>query len=142
MNREILTSLTSEVFLCIAIILFPHQYLFSKTVPNSVWTQYFPLPFGAGWFLTFLVLVPVIWFSTSVFKSARGGIITLLVSVILAVPVSMIMSERTLTLNSLLNQYIWVGVICLPPYLLHLSLRWFASALDIQWLTNRSKTTL
>ena len=134
MNREIATIIISIIFLCVAIILLPNQFLFSKIVPNSIWTEYFPLPFGAGWFIAFISLIPAIWFASSTPKAFMGGITAVLTSVMVAVPISVAMIDGSLTPNNLLNQYIWVGIICFLPCILHLSLRWTASALKLKWL--------
>ena len=141
MKREIATIIISTIFLSVAIILLPNQFLFSKIVQNSIWTEYFPLPFGAGWFITFISLIPAIWLATSTSNALKGGIMAVLTSVMVAVPVSVAMVGGSLTPNNLLNQYIWVGIICLPLYILHLSLRCVFSLLKHQWLTNRSKPT-
>lgn len=74
MQRENLAMLSSSILLGLAIVALPNQFLFSKVVPHSFWTAYFPLPFGAGWFITFIVLVPVVWMSKSLFGAIKGAI--------------------------------------------------------------------
>ena len=134
MDRNILPGIISSALLILAIVLLPDQYLFSKTVPNSFWVKYFSLPFGAGWFITFVVLFPAIWLTKSLLKSAKIGITILVISVLVAVPISVIMISDTFALNNLLNQYIWVAIIGFPPYLFHLVLRWCKD----KWLTKPS----
>lgn len=141
MGREILLIAASGILLGLAIVALPNEFLFSKTVPNSFWTEYFPLPFGAGWFLSFLSLIPVIWLASSTSKASTCGIVAVVASVMVAVPISVAMTERWFSLGSLIYQYIWVGIICFPPLILHVSLRWGASVLTSRWLTSRSKPT-
>ncbi|WP_154667201.1 hypothetical protein [Niveispirillum irakense] len=124
MKREKLAVLCSGIILGLAIIFLPDQFLFSKTSPKSFWTEYFPLPFGAGWFITFIVLVPVIWINNSVLSAIKGSIASLLLSILIAVPISLSIIGRTLSPNELLYQYPWVGIICVPPLLMHIILRW------------------
>ncbi|MGH1470712.1 MAG: hypothetical protein ACRBCS_05930 [Cellvibrionaceae bacterium] len=141
MNRSIMPSIISGTLLVLAIVLLPDQYLFSKTVPNSFWVKYFPLPFGAGWFITFIVLSPAIWLTRPALKAAKNSITVLMASVLVAIPISVIMTGDILTLNNILNQYMWVAIIGFPPYLFHLLLRWGTVMLKDKWLTSRSKPT-
>ena len=141
MNRSVLPSMISGTLLALVIVLLPDQYLFSKIVPNSFWVKYFPLPFGAGWFITFVVLIPSIWLTKTLSIAAKTGIMVLISSALVAVPISLIMIGGMLTLNNFINQYIWVAFIIFPPYLFHLSLRWLASMLKDKWLTSHSKPT-
>lgn len=137
MQQDKLAMLGSGILLGLAIVVWPHQFLFSKVVQNSFWTAYFPLPFGAGWFITFIVLVPVVWMSKSVFGAMKGGISSLLPSMLLAVPLSLSLIGGTLSLNNLLNQYLWVGLMCIPPLCLHIILRWCSCFYAEKWLTKR-----
>ena len=123
MQRTKFSLIASSVLLWLSIIVFPNQFLFSKIVPNSFWTEYFPLPFGAGWFVTFIILLPVAWFDNSLVSSIKNSILGVLVSVVLAVPIALFLIGSTLSINNLLNQYVWVFVICLPPLILHIVLR-------------------
>lgn len=124
MQRSKLAMLGSGLGFGLAIISCPDQFLFAKTVPNSFWTEYFPLPFGAAWFLTWIVLVPVVWMSPSLPQAIKASITALLLATSAAVPISMLLTGGALTANNLFNQYLWVGMILVPPYLLHLALRW------------------
>ena len=45
MQREKLAIVSSGIPFGLAIVTLPNQFLFLKTVPNSFWTEYFPLPF-------------------------------------------------------------------------------------------------
>ncbi len=126
MQREKLAMVGSGILFCLAIVALPNQFLFSKTVPNSFWTEYFPLPFGAGWFIAFIALIPTIWLNLSVAGAMKASIACLLLSVLLAVPLSLAITGDTLSLNNLLNQYLWVGVVCVPPQILHMTVRWCA----------------
>ena len=137
MQRGRLAMLGSGVLFWLAIVVLPNQFLFSKTVPNSFWTEHFPLPFGAGWFITFIVLVPVVWMNKSVFGSIKGSISSLLVSILVAVPISLSNIGGTLSTNNLLYQYLWVGVICVPPLLLQIILRWCSCCYAGKWLEKR-----
>jgi hypothetical protein len=115
--------IASSVLLWLSIIVFPNQFLFSKIVLNSFWTEYFPLPFGAGWFVTFITLIPVAWSGGSLASSIKNSILGVLFSVILAVPIALFLIGGTLSINNLLNQYVWVFMICLPSLILHIVLR-------------------
>jgi ABC-type spermidine/putrescine transport system permease subunit I len=115
--------IVSSVLLWLSIIFFPNQFLFSKTVPNSFWTEYLPSPFGAGWFVTFIILLPVAWFGNTFVSSIKNSILGVLVSVVLAVPIALFLIGGTLSINNLLNQYVWVFITCLPPLILHIVLR-------------------
>lgn len=126
MSRSTFAMLASGLFLCAAIVLFSEQYLFSKSVQNSVWTRYFPLPFGPGWFITFVALLPAVWLSPSLPTAFKGGIVVLSVSILVAVPIAVLKVEGVLTVNNLMNQYTWVLILCFPPWLLHLALRGLA----------------
>ncbi len=137
MQRERLAMVGSGIFFGLAIITLPNQFLFSKTVPNSFWTEYFPLPFGPGWFITFIVLVPVVWMNKSAFSAIKASLSSLLPSILVAVPVSLSVIGGTLSPNNLLNQYLWVGVICVPPLLLQIILRWFSCFYMEKWQTKR-----
>ena len=123
MQRVNLAAVGSTILLCFAIIVFPDQFLFSKTVPNSFWTGYFPLPFGADWFITFIALFPVIWFSESLVGAIKRSILVAVISVCLAVPVALLIIGGTLSANNLFNQYLWVGIICFPPLILQIVMR-------------------
>lgn len=137
MQREILARVGSGIFLGLAIVAMPSQFLFSKTVPNSFWTEHFPLPFGAGWFITFIVLVPVVWLNKTVRSAVKGSMFCLLPSILVAVPISLSIIGGTLSPNNLLNQYLWVGIICIPPFLLQILLRWSSYFYTNKWLTKR-----
>ena len=135
MQREKLAMLCSGVLLGLAIVAFPDQFLFSKTVPNSFWTEYFPLPFGAGWFITFIVLVPVVWMNKSVFSAIKAAILSVLPAMLMAVPISLSIIGDTLLPNNSLNQYLWVAIIAVPPLLLHIVLRWCSCFYADKWLS-------
>jgi hypothetical protein len=122
-QRTKFSLIASSVLLWLSIIVFPNQFLFSKIVPSSFWTEYFPLPFGAGWFVTFIILLPVAWFGISLVSSIKNSILGVLVSVVLAVPMALFLIGGTLSINNLLNQYVWVFITCLPPLILHIVLR-------------------
>jgi ABC-type amino acid transport system permease subunit len=117
--------IASSVLLWLSIIVFPNQFLFSKIVLNSFWTEYFPLPFGAGWFITFIILLPVAWFGNSFVSSIKNSTLGVLFSVVLAVPIALFLIGDTLSINNLLNQYVWVFITCFPPLILHIVLRFF-----------------
>lgn len=126
MQREKWAMIGSGVLFGLAIVALPNQFLFSKAVPNSFWTAYFPLPFGTGWFIALIVLIPVVWLNKSVTGALKGSIACLLPSVLVAVPISLSITGGTLSANNLLNQYLWVGVVCVPPLILQMTLRWCA----------------
>jgi hypothetical protein len=136
-QREKLAMLGSGIIFGLAIIYFQDPFLFSKTVPRSFWTEYFPLPFGAGWFITFVVLVPVVWINKSVFSAIKGSISSLLLSALVAVPISLSITGETTSLNNLLNQYLWVGITCIPPLLVQIILRWCSCFYVKNWQTKR-----
>ncbi|MBU2114113.1 MAG: hypothetical protein KKE94_10135 [Gammaproteobacteria bacterium] len=135
MQREKLAMLCSGILFGLAIVAFPDQFLFSKTVPNSFWTEYFPLPFGAGWFITFIVLVPAVWMNKSVFSAMKAAILSVLPAMLMAVPISLSIIGDSLLPNNLLNQYLWVAIIALLPLLLHIVLRWCSCLYADKWLT-------
>lgn len=137
LEREKLAMVASGILCWLAIVALPNQFLFSKTVPNSFWTEYFPLPFGAGWFIAFLVFTPVVWMNKSVFGSIKNSIFSLVPSVLVAVPISLSIIGGTLSPTNLLSQYLWVGVICTPPLLLQIILRWCSYLYANKWLTKR-----
>ncbi len=126
MRREALIIFLSGILLGLAIIILPNQFLFSKTVPKSFWTEYFPLPFGAGWFITFIVLVPVIWLNKSVRSFVQGSLLGSALSILASVPISLSIIGGSLSVNNLSGQYIWVCGIFVPPCLLHFILRCFS----------------
>ncbi len=123
-QRENIAAIGSGILLGLAIVMLPNQYLFSKTVPNSFWTEYFPLPFGAGWFITFVALFPIVWLNKSVVGAIKISVLGVLLSICMAVPFALLIIGGTLSPNNLLNQYLWVGIICFPPLILQLVLRW------------------
>lgn len=135
MQREKLAIVVSGILCGLAIVALPDQFLFSKIVPNSFWTEHFPLPFGAGWFITFILLIPVIWMSNSVFGAIKGSVLSLLPSILVAVPMSLSIMGGSLSPNNLVSQYLWVGVICIPPLLLQIILRWCSRFYAGKWLT-------
>lgn len=137
MQREKLAMIGSGILFGLAIVAVPNQFLFSKTVPNSFWTEYFLLPFGAGWFITFIVLVPVVWMNKSVFSALKGSISSLLSSMLAAVPISLSVIGGSLSPNNLLNQYLWIGLICIPPLVFQIILRWCSCLYADKWLTKR-----
>lgn len=112
----------SALLLSSAIIMLPAQFLFSKTVPASFWTAYFPLPFGAGWLISFVLLIPALWLSPWR-KTLIGALPMVSALIVCATPLAMLCNDYPLTLNNLLGQYIWLVIICLPPCLVHLILR-------------------
>ncbi len=136
-QREKLAMLGSGILFGLAIVFLPNQFLFSKTVPTSFWTEHFPLPFGAGWFITFVTLVPVVWINKSVLIAIKGSISSLLPSMLVAVPISLTVIGGTLSPNNLLNQYLWVGIICIPPLIFQIILRRFSCFYADKWLTKR-----
>lgn len=130
MRRETLVKVVSGILLSLAIIALPEQFLFSKVVPNSFWVNYFPVPFGAGWFITFIILIPAVWLGRSLSGSVKGAILVVLASILIATPISVAIVGGALSINNVvLNQYLWVGATCFPPYLFHLLLRWGLSSL-------------
>ena len=135
MQRSKLAMLGSGLGFGLAIISCPDQFLFAKTVPNSFWTEYFPLPFGAGWFITFIVLVPVIWMNKSVCNAMKAAILSVLPAMLMAVPISLSIIGDSLLPNNLLNQYLWVAIIAVPPLLLHIVLRWCSFFYADKWLS-------
>lgn len=135
MQLEKLAMLCSGILFGLAVVAFPDQFLFSKTVPNSFWTEYFPLPFGAGWFITFIVLVPAAWMNKSVFSAIKAAVLSLLPAMLVAVPISLSIIGDTLLPNNLLNQYLWVAIIGVPPLLLHIVLRLCSCFYANKWLT-------
>ena len=126
------------MLLMLAIIGLPDLYLFSKVVPNTFWTKYFPLPFGAGWFVTFLIVIPAVWFNQKIPVAIKGSMASVLLSILVAVPISEYIFGSKLTFNSVFNQYLWVGLICMPPLILQIVLRWFLLSVIGAWLTSRS----
>ena len=137
MQLEKLAMLCSGILFGLAVVAFPDQFLFSKTVPNSFWTKYFPLPFGSGWFITFIVLVPVAWMNKSVFSAMKAAILSVLPAMLMAVPISLSIIGDSLLPNNLLNQYLWVAIIAVLPLLLHIVLRWCSCFYANKWLTKR-----
>jgi hypothetical protein len=136
-QREKLAMVGSEILFGLSIVIFPYQFLFSKTVPKSLWIDYFPLPFGAGWFITFIALIPVVWMNKSVLSAIKGSILSLLPSMLVAVPISLYFIGSTLSLNNLVYQYLWVGIICIPPLIFHIILRWCSCFYAEKWLIKR-----
>ena len=98
-------ALCSTALLGLAIVVLPDQFLFSKTVPNSFWTEYFPLPFGAGWFITFIALGPVVWCTKALSGALKSAGSVTLLSILMAVPISLLVGGGTLSVNNLLYQY-------------------------------------
>ncbi len=123
MQRVKFAAFGSAILMWFAIILLPDQFLFSKIIPTSFWTEYFPLPFGAGWFITFIALFPVIWLSESVVGAIKSSVLGVLLSICTAVPIALFIIGGALSPNNLLNQYLWVGIICFPPLILQIVLR-------------------
>jgi hypothetical protein len=136
-QREKLAMLGSGILFGLAIISLPDQFLFSKTLPSSFWKEYFPSPFGAGWFITFIVLLPVLWISKSVFIAIKGSVSSLSLSALVAVPISLLIIGETVSPNNLLNQYLWVGIIFFPPLIIQIVLRWCACFYVEKLLTKR-----
>lgn len=124
MPQERLAMVVTGILYALAIVALPNQFLFSKTVPNSFWTECFPLPFGAGWFITFIILIPVMWTNKPLLGAIMGSVLSLFLSVLVAVPISLCVIGGTLSFNNMLSQYIWVGIICVPPLFLQIILRW------------------
>jgi hypothetical protein len=134
-HREKLTAVGSAILLGLAILVLPNQFLFTKTVPNSFWTEYFPLPFGAGWFITFVALFPVVWLNKPVIRVVKISVLVVLLSMCIAVPIALFIIGGTLSPNNLLSQYVWVGIICSPPLILQIVLRWLFCLYAKKWLT-------
>jgi hypothetical protein len=137
-QREKLGIAASAILLGVAILVFPNQFLFAKTIPNSFWTEYFPLPFGAGWFITFIALFPVIWLNRSTAGAIKSSVLGVFLSICVATPVALFIIGGTLSPNNLLSQYLWVGIICAPPLMLQIILRWLLHLYSGKWLTKRS----
>lgn len=125
MQRGKFAAVGSSILLGLAILVLPNQFLFSKTVPTSFWVEYFPLPFGAGWFITFIVLFPVVWLQTSVISSVKSSLFWVFISILVAVPIALLIIAGTLSPYNLLYQYLWVSIICGPPLILQIFLRCF-----------------
>jgi len=104
-SREKLAARGSGILIALAIIALPNQFLFSKTVPNSFWTRYFPLPFGAGWFLTFVVLTPSIWMSDGKIRSIRKSLLYTLIAPFVAVPISLFHFGGSALLENVINVF-------------------------------------
>lgn len=138
MQRGKLASIGSVIFLGLAILVFPNQFLFSKTVPNSFWTEYFPLPFGAGWFIAFIVLIPVVWLNKLVFGTIRNSVLGVLLSIFIAVPIALFIIGGTLSSVNVLAQCLWAIVICFPPLMVQIFLRWLFSVYAKKWLKKTS----
>lgn len=138
MQRSKLAAISSVILLGLAILVFPNQFLFSKIVPNSFWTEYFSLPFGAGWFIAFIVLIPVVWLNKSIFGAVRNSVLGVLLSFFIAVPIALFIVGGTLSTNNLLSQYLWAVVICFPPLMVQIFLRWLFSVYAKRWLTKTS----
>ncbi|WP_347332590.1 hypothetical protein [Marinimicrobium locisalis] len=124
MIRKYVPALISGLLIVVVIILFPHQFLFSKIVPNSLWTEYFPVPFGAGWFISLLVLFPSVWFSGGVRQALKGAVACIICAVIVAVPISVGLVGDALSVNNVINQVVWVSLILVPPCIVHISMFW------------------
>ncbi|MAZ89608.1 MAG: hypothetical protein CL693_18395 [Cellvibrionaceae bacterium] len=127
MNRKRLLNSASGLLLFLAILTIPDIFLFAKTVPNSFWTEYFPLPFGAGWFVAFICLVPATWAASFSRRDLMHNVVVVLLVVflvvIMAVPIALATKGLALSLNNLINQYLWVSIMCFPPLIVQLSLR-------------------
>ncbi len=117
MSQIRLVAIICGVILGGAIIAFPDQFLFSKTVPSSFWTKYFPLPFGAGWFISLIALFPIIFTRTTLTTTIKWTFTCLLLSVLVCVPISIFVAGYSLSINNVLGQYMWVSLICIPPYI-------------------------
>ncbi|MDH2434609.1 hypothetical protein QCD60_18865 [Pokkaliibacter sp. MBI-7] len=133
-QREKFAAVGSAILLGLAILILPNQFLFSKTMPNSFWTEYFPRPFGAGWFITFVVLCPVCWLNKSVVGAVKSSILGVVLSIFIAVPIALIIIGGKLSSNNLLSQYVWVGITCYPPLILQAVLRWLFCIYTKKWL--------
>lgn len=59
------------------------------------------------------------------------------VAMLVAVPISLSIIGDTLLPNNLLNQYLWVAIIGVPPLFLHIVLRWCSCFYANKWLTKR-----
>lgn len=59
------------------------------------------------------------------------------VAMLVAVPISLSIIGDTLLPNNLLNQYLWVAIIGVPPLLLHIVLRLCSCFYANKWLTKR-----
>jgi hypothetical protein len=124
MQRVKFTAVSSAILLGLAILVLPNQFLFSRSVPDLFWTKYFPLPFGAGWFITFVVLFPVFWFNKSVVDAVKSSVSGVFLSILIAVPIALFIIGGTISFNNLSGQYLWTGIICYPPLILQTFLRW------------------
>ncbi len=124
MNRQRLINSASGLLLFFAILTIPDIFLFAKTVPNSFWTENFSLPFGAGWFVAFTCLAPTAWSANLSGKDLLVKTGVTLLAIIMAVPIALSLKTLPVSINSLINQYLWVSLISFPPLALHLCLRW------------------
>ena len=138
MKKDIIKLGISFTLLLLSIILLPDQYLFEKSVPNSIWTKYFPLPFGAGWFITFLTLSPILLISSFKSKIIVLSLLSTLVNVVIIVPISFALNDNLFTLNNIINQYMWVSIIVFPPHIFVLILKWLTLKTHNQF---RQRTT-
>ncbi len=118
-----LVALICGVILGGVIIAFPDQFLFSKTVPNSFWTKYFPLPFGAGWFISFIALLPIIVTKSPLLPTIKWAFTSMCTSILVCVPISVFIAGGTLSINNFINQYMWVSLMCIPPFIVQMLLK-------------------
>lgn len=117
MNRTVLAIVSSAVLLFLATYVWPELFLFSKFMPNSFWTKYFPIPFGGGWVLTALAMLPTLLMLRGTWRSLLGMLAAFSIGMGIAVPASIEQGFGSLTANNLLGQYMWAGIVCGPPVL-------------------------
>jgi hypothetical protein len=64
--------------------------------------------------------------------------INLFVAIVLAVPMSVYLIGGGLSFGNILGQYVWVAIICFPPCLVQILLRFAIGLLIKNWLTKLS----
>lgn len=132
MKQISLSNTFSFIFLSIAIIVFPYEYLFFKIIPTLFWTNYFPYPFMLGMIMTFIILFPSMWQKSSLYVNIKNTLTAIFFSIILAVPISLFVNIESFSLFKLalsdiliniLFQYVWVFIITVIVLLMHILFR-------------------
>ncbi|MEY4590681.1 MAG: hypothetical protein RL497_2757, partial [Pseudomonadota bacterium] len=139
MPRDLYLTLGTAMLLALAIWVFPNQFLWTKFVPKSFLTEYFPLPFAPGWFLVSIILTPVVWMERSIKRAARNAYISVVSSALVIVPVVLYLRDERITVTNLLLQLIWVKCICVPPLMAHILLKKLSRFVPIVWRFIRRK---
>jgi hypothetical protein len=133
----------SLLLLSLAMILWSDLYLFSKTVRLPEWATTLPSPINVAMYATFLCLIPVVLFSSTLANASTQLSKIILIASIFPILIYIFKtnSQDIKLVFNVIFQYLWViGWSCLLPALILLGIRAIWQFLAIK-LTHHSSGT-